>query len=177
MSAALRSSASLADCADISDRLPNDATRPLLVSGGSGKGGEGSAKGHRTWGRREGRGGGNFLSSRRFLSEASLLFGAMGGRERPERSKTNEKEACDAPVLEGDAHDGKPRLASKTERGSGCPRRVARGYSFTARSKKALNFDCGGSGWGDERPTAKATLADEIDSRMTVRNAPIGILT
>ena len=28
----------------------------------------------------------------------------------------NEKEACDAPVLEGDAHDGKPRLASKTER-------------------------------------------------------------
>jgi hypothetical protein len=53
MSAALRSSASLADCADISDRLPYDATRPLLVSGGSGKGGEGSAKGHRTWGRRE----------------------------------------------------------------------------------------------------------------------------
>ena len=174
MSAALRSSASLADCADISDRLPNDATRPLLVSGGSGKGGEGSAKGHRTWGRRE---EGTFYPAAAFSLKRRCFLARWVVCERPERSKTNEKEACDAPVLEGDAHDGKPRLASKTERGSGCPRRVARGYSFTARSKKALNFDCGGSGWGDERPTAKATLADEIDSRMTVRNAPIGILT
>ena len=119
MSAALRSSASLADCADISDRLPYDATRPLLVSGGSGKGGEGSAKGHRTWGRREaGEEEGTFYPAAAF-SEASLLFGAMGGRDGTERSKTNEKEACDAPVLEGDAHDGKPRLASKTRAGAG----------------------------------------------------------
>jgi hypothetical protein len=109
----------LADCADISDRLPYDATRPLLVSGGSGKGGEGSAKGHRTWGRREAARRRELSIQPPLFSEASLLFGAMGGRDGPERSKTNEKEACDAPVLEGDAHDGKPRLASKTRAGAG----------------------------------------------------------
>jgi len=44
MSAALRSSASFADCALISDRLPKDATRPLLDSGRGGGDGA-SAKG------------------------------------------------------------------------------------------------------------------------------------
>ena len=62
---------------------------------------------------------GTFYPAAAFSLKRRLLFGAMGGRDGPERSKTNEKEACDAPVLEGDAHDGKPRLASKTRAGAG----------------------------------------------------------
>ena len=174
MSAALRSSASLADCADISDRLPNDATRPLLVSGGSGKGGEGSAKGHRTWGRRE---EGTFypaaafsLKRRCFLARWVVANDRSGQRRTKRRRVTHR---CSRVMLMTVSLDSRQRRSA----GAGVLEEWRAVIPLPRVQRRHSTLTVAALAGAMSGPQRKQENVRRNDSRMTVRNAPIGILT